>query len=475
MNIYNAVGKIMQRIIFSEKSSLSGLIDAPPSKSHSHRLLFLALISTIPIRINKMLRANDVDYSMQVCGQLGLHIEKTFEQFEQTLWIKCTPPKQLKSDGFTFNCGNSGTTVRFLIGLSLAILGKMHLSGEFFARNRPIIPMLDAMKSIGTIYSEGINGVTLETPQIIKSNLKIPGHFSSQFLSGLIYGIIGLCIRSDCALQKKFDFKEFTIETTSPQVSIPYLDLTQEIFEQFGIEMQITKFQNGRIKIIVPVDKNSCLIKDEFDVPGDYSAIAPLICGNALFGEKKGLLVRNLSFSKFQLNHELLEILGKIGGKTEQKVSGLKFFPLREKHKVPKNLIINCERIPDLFPSYCVLGSYLMGTTTLTNIKHIRFKESNRVENMVRELRNFGLEIEEDIDSVKIRGNPNIILHTSHTISDIKDHRVLMALIIFAVGIEYEGHRIIIENIENIGDSYPRFVWDLNYQIGAKFDVEEVV
>jgi 3-phosphoshikimate 1-carboxyvinyltransferase len=116
-----------------------------------------------------------------------------------------------------------------------------------------------------------------------------------------------------------------------------------------------------------------------------------------------------------------------------------------------------------------------MGTTTLTNIKHIRFKESNRVENMVRELRNFGLEIEEDIDSVKIRGNPNIILHTSHTISDIKDHRVLMALIIFAVGIEYEGHRIIIENIENIGDSYPRFVWDLNYQIGAKFDVEEVV
>ena len=62
----------MQRVIFTEKSSLGGLIYAPPSKSHSHRLLFLALILDIPIRIHKILGAKDIDYSIQACEQLGM-------------------------------------------------------------------------------------------------------------------------------------------------------------------------------------------------------------------------------------------------------------------------------------------------------------------------------------------------------------------------------------------------------------------
>ncbi len=475
MNIYNGLGKSMQRVIFSEKSSLGGLIYAPPSKSHSHRLLFLALISNNPLRITKLLSSNDIDYSLQACKQLGMQINLTSSQYgDQIKWLECLPPKKLISDGYTFNCGNSGTTVRFLIGLSIAIQGKLHLTGEFFTRNRPFIPMLEAMTSIGTEFSEGISGVTIETPQILKSNLKIPGHFSSQFVSGLIYGIIGLCLRADIAAQKNFHYSNFNIETTSPQVSFPYIELTRQIFEQFGIKLQVMEVQNGCIKISIPTGKITHLVKDEFVIPGDYSAIAPLLCGIALFGKQEGLIVEELSDSGFQLNRELVKILGKVGVEMIKELSGFRFYPVKNLNDAPKDLIINCMGIPDLFPSLCVLGSYLSGTITLTNISHIRFKESNRVDKMVKHLRNFGIQIEDADNSVKIHGNPKIVLQKSHVISDIKDHRVLMALIVFAVGIEYNNHQVTIENVEYIADSYPRFVRDLLYQIGAKFDLEEV-
>ena len=158
----------MQRVIFTEKSSLGGLIYAPPSKSHSQRLLFLALILDIPIRIHKILGAKDIDYSIQACEQLGMEIEETFSQnYNQNKCLTCIPPKTLKSEGIMFNCGNSGTTVRFLIGLSIALQGPIHLTGEFFVRNRPFLPMLEAMKDIGTEFTEKVDGVTVETPRLI--------------------------------------------------------------------------------------------------------------------------------------------------------------------------------------------------------------------------------------------------------------------------------------------------------------------
>ncbi len=465
----------MQRIIFTENSSLGGLIHAPPSKSHSHRLLFLALISNIPIRITKILGANDVDYSLQACKQLGMEIEETNSQYDdQIKWLRCVPPKELKSEDYIFNCGNSGTTVRFLIGLSIAIQGKIHLTGEFFVRNRPILPMLESMKEIGTEFSQDPNGVTLETPKIINPNLKIPGHFSSQFISGLIFGIIGLSLRQNSAVQKNFQYENFIIETSSPQVSFPYIELTHHLFDEFGIKILIDKLPDGCIKITIPIEKKLKIIKDKFEIPGDYSAIAPMLCGIALFGNNKGLRIMEMTESEFLLNYEIVDILGEIGIETTKDVASLRFYPPKHLYDELKELTINCMSIPDLFPSLCILGSYLPGITTLTNIEHIRYKESDRVELMVTQLRNFGVQIEEMRNSVIIHGNPKIALYKSHIISGIRDHRILMAFMIFAIGIEYCGHQITIENIEYIADSYPRFVKDLYYQIGAKFNLEEV-
>jgi 3-phosphoshikimate 1-carboxyvinyltransferase len=469
----------MQKVIFSEKSSIEGYIRAPPSKSHSHRLLFLALISKKPIWIEKILGAHDIEHSIQACKQLGLNLELRYTQSDShILWYRCIPPKELKSEDYIFNCGNSGTTARFLIGLSLAIHGKIHVTGEFFDRNRPVLPMLKAMKNIGTNFSEDVSGFTIETPHIVSNSLRIPGHFSSQFISGLLYGIISLCLRKESAIHKSYHYKTFTIETSSPQVSIPYIELTLQIFEQFGIHLVMDTSPDGCIKIVIPTASIKDLQQDEFKfkIPGDYSAITPFLCGFTLFGRRKKLSVQNLTDSGFQLNIEILEILRDLGLVVDQWSNGigLEFYPPKNLFDSPKKLIINCMGIPDLFPSLCILGSFLPGTTTLTHIDHVRYKESNRVELMVTLLREFGIQIEESNSSITIYGNPNIELQKSHTLSDVQDHRILMAFMIFALGLTYNDFQLIIENVERIADSYPQFLRDLSYHIGAKFVTEKI-
>ncbi|MHA1110462.1 MAG: 3-phosphoshikimate 1-carboxyvinyltransferase [Promethearchaeota archaeon] len=458
----------MQRVTFSEKSYTGGgHITAPPSKSNSHRLLFLALIAKQPISISHLLSANDVEFTLQACKQFGMQVEGTSPSYKRYI-----PPKELISDELIFNCGNSGTTVRFLIGLSLVISGKIHLTGEFFVRNRPLIPMLEAMKTIGTEYTVGENGITIETPKIVGSKIKIPGHFSSQFISGLVYGIIGLMMHPEVLLTKKVNFTEFTIETTTPPVSFPYLELTQHIFEEFGIKLQFVRMDNKCLRVRVPIDQNTDLIREDYDIPGDFSSIAPILCGNALFGDRE-MRIKRLSESGFQTDSELLDILRDIGVDLETNDGEITFFPLTTHRDKPRDLSIDCIGNPDLFPILCVMGCYLPGTTALTHINHIRFKESDRVAEMVRILQGFGVQIEERENSVVIQGKSQIELNSSHIFSDIHDHRVLMALIVFALGVEYNGNKITVENVEYIADSYPKFLQVLHYQ-NAKYDLEEI-
>ncbi len=468
MTIYNVVGKTMQRVTFSEKTyNGGGRISAPPSKSYSHRLLFLSLIANQPITLGPLLSANDVENTLQVCKQLGVQIEKS-----PSKWKLYTPPKELISDELIFDCGNSGTTVRFLIGLSLVISGKMHLTGDFFLRNRPVIPMLEAMKSIGTEYAIEKNGIVVETPKIDNSKIKIPGHFSSQFISGLIYGIIGLIIRPEIRMKKKINFDEFIIETSTPPVSFSYIELTHHIFEEFGIKLQFKRIENECLKVIILINQNTRLIRNYYEIPGDFSSIAPILCGHALFGAGE-MRVMNLSKPRFQTDSEIIDILGDFGVERVVDDYNINFFPLAKNRGKSRDLSINCIANPDLFPILCVMGSYLPQTTTLTNINHIRFKESNRVSEMVRLLQDFGVNIEEKENSVVINGKSQIELLSSHIFSDIKDHRVLMALLIFTLGLEFNGFTITIENVEYIEDSYPKFLQVLNYQ-NAKFDLEVI-
>jgi len=458
----------MKKVRFSEVSILSGTITAPSSKSFSHRLFFLALISPTSLFLTNILTAGVIDYTAEACKRLGLQI---LPDSENT--IKCIPPDIIKSNRMEIDCGNSGTTVRFLTGLSLVISGEIILSGEFFKQNRPISPMLKAMQPLGTRYKLQEHRLIVETP-ILKSNLvKIPGNISSQFISGLLYGIIGLCFRPKAVLQKKFLEHEFIIETTTPLVSYPYLELTQKIFQECGFNFYIVQLPSGCLRIVVPMRNFSRFNKTSFIVPGDYSAISPILTASVLFG-KPPLLIKNLPPNKIQADQEFLSILQKMGVEIEiidtqvQLLSNL----TTQSHTLDR-LLIDCANHPDLFPVLCVLGAYTKTTTFLTNIDHIRFKESNRVDFMVDLLSQFGVQIEMIENSVHILGNSAIHLYANHNIIGVFDHRVLMALCVFALGLSYNGYHLTIENVNRIADSYPFFFDDLR-NLGGKFTLEGI-
>ncbi|MFQ5892647.1 MAG: 3-phosphoshikimate 1-carboxyvinyltransferase, partial [Candidatus Methanofastidiosia archaeon] len=120
---------------------------------------------------------------------------------------------------------------------------------------------------------------------------------------------------------------------------------------------------------------------------------------------------------------------------------------------------IDCSNIPDLFPILCVLGAFAKGKTLLYNASHLRYKESDRIENMASELRKFGIRTEERHDGLMVyQGNlkRNLLLN-SHN-----DHRICMALSVAAL----KSENVTIKNVNCVSESYPNFFDDLK-RIGA--------
>lgn len=455
-----------EKVIFSEKSSISGNVTAPPSKSYSHRLIFLSLISKKSIQISNLLYSNDVIYTIKACTRLGLQITKFDEDT-----IQCNSPDEIISDEIIMDCGNSGTTIRFLIGLILVISGKIILSGEFFERNRPILPLVDALKNIGADYSLDENELSIELLHIHNTKICIRGDISSQFLSGLIFGIIALGLRPEIAHRKGVVMNQFCIETITPIVSSPYIELTKELLAQFGIHIRITTFPDGRIAINFP-DEAIQFFRFHYTIPGDYSSAAPLLIAGILFGGMNPTIIRNLPMDSPQADRVMIDILKQMEMNLICEQSRVILHQSETRGTITPIIKIDCRNNPDLFPMLCVLSAYRNQITILYGINHVRYKETNRVIQMVRLLQEFGIQINHSKDQMKINGKSEIQLQSNHFITTVHDHRILMALCVFCLGVTYNGCTISLEHVERIKDSYPNFLIDLKL-LGGNFTLQK--
>jgi 3-phosphoshikimate 1-carboxyvinyltransferase len=442
----------------------------PPSKSYSHRYLFLALISKGPTRYSNFdLKIGDVKISGEVCKQLGMNIKV---KPKNPTTIECIPPNELVSNAIHFRCGNSGTTVRFLVGLSLCIVGKITLSGEFFQKKRPILPMLEAMKKIGAEYSldENSHRITLEIPKITSNIIEIPGNFSSQFVSGLMLGAAGLNLNPSIRKIKGLPDAEFIIKINPPVVSTPYIELTRHLVRD---RLKIAIDRNYKDFYSVSLDRRKLNWPiEEIIVPGDYSSIAPILAAAVLFG-KEDVEFNQFLRDEFQADKNFLSIIKRMGGFIKHQKAQLKI-QINPK-KILKGISINCRNYPDLFPISCVLGVYAEGKSKITKFEHVRYKESDRVEIMLRELKKLeiNIRITRSGKTIYIVGPNKPKLRKDYVITGVEDHRILMALVILALGIEYNGYSLTIEHVDKIADSYPGFFNDLHH-LGAQFKLENM-
>jgi 3-phosphoshikimate 1-carboxyvinyltransferase len=428
-------------LIINPSKSLSGTLKAPSSKSYSHRAFLAASLAKGQSLIAQPLMSEDVKKTINALLKLGIPISKKDQigYLVEGFGGRFTPTTDV------INCGNSGTTVRILSVLSLLVEGGLKLKGEFFDRKRPIEPLFQALRKLGAKVNQFKDYVHLVREREHCALVELPGHISSQFLTALLM----ICPILPC---EKND--NVTIILTTPLKSYPYIKITLDVLNHWGIKIIEDLDPNRTGNYVIPLNQNYHACK--YNIPGDFSAVAFFIAAGALSIEDCCLEITNLDFNTVQGDKQIIEILQKMGAKIEVNIkkNSCIVYGNRVKHPL-KGITINCENIPDLFPILTIVGAFAYGKTVLTNITHIRYKESDRVEIIARELKKMGVDIH-------LNENELIISHSDAikgiTIKHENDHRIAMALSIAALSANGASK---ISNIEIVNDSYPDFFNDL--------------
>jgi 3-phosphoshikimate 1-carboxyvinyltransferase len=427
-------------------NSLNGEITAPGSKSYSHRAFIAASLAEGISIIKNPLTTGDVAFTINVLKSLGIRILKR----NGNTYIIKRDKNAYKPIKKSLNCGNSGTTLRIFSALSLIIEGGINLKGDFLKLQRPILPLLNSLRQLGAEFKLSNKKLKIKRTSVVCNKVNLQGDLSSQFLTALFI----LCPILKC---KNKDYIE--IELTSPLVSKPFVEITLDVLDIFGINIQ-PNFETGKFFITNEQNYRS----QSYAIPGDFSSAANIIVAALLSKKSSSVIINNLSFKNKQGDKKVIEILERMGANI--KINKNKHQIIINKQLLKKQLKgfeIDCNDIPDLFPILAVIGIFAEGKTILYNVSNQRLKETDRLSTMARELTKMGVDIIEEDDKMTIF-HCNKLKGTK--INHNNDHRVAMACTIAAL---FADTNSFIQKSEIVKDSYPSFFEDLR-ELGAKIE-----
>ena len=416
-----------------EKSDISGEVICPANKSYTHRAIFLSALSDGKSIIKKVLHSRDTNATISACRAFGVEVDES----DDTITIENTIGSTV--DGSMINAQNSGTTLRIATAIAALSGGTTELTGDDSLKKRPMRPILDSLEELG-VNTESDGG---KPPITIKGKINgnyvnIKGDISSQFISALL--IIGP--RLDNGL---------TIEIDGDVVSKPYIDLTITTMKKFGAEVKVVesyKKYSVEHQIYKPTT---------FTIPSDFSNLALLLSANILLGDN---LKIKISLGELpQGDEEIIDILEKLGvivtlddhtitTRSPELLDGGKF---------------DLSSTPDLLPALAILALKCKSQIEIYNVKHARYKETDRIAIICKELQKIGVIISEKDDGMILKKGDmlNGVELDSHA-----DHRLFMAFSIVAMFVGV----CIVTDPDSVDVSYPRFVSDMQ-NCGAKISM----
>lgn len=426
----------MSKIIVA-KSSLIGNVICPPSKSYTHRAIFISSLSKGNSRIINPLMSRDTIASIDACRAFGTKIRRT----DKGLIVSGNSTLKIPDD--VINVENSGTTMRFVTAISSLLKeGHVIITGDDSIRKRPMGPLLSALKQLGVnCYSATGNDkapIIVQGGGIRGNHISIDGSISSQFISGIL--IAGVCAESGISLN-----------VTGKQVSRSYIESTINVMTKFGARVENSKDYR---KYNISYNR---YIPTTFTIPGDFSTAALLLSAGILAGGE--VTVTNLDFSLPQGDSKILDILKKVGAiiTIEKKKGIVKAIGTRELDGGEFDL----SDTPDLLPVVAILSLKSRNPVRIYGVSHTRFKETDRLKIIASEFRKFGAETKILPDEITIAAPKK--LRNAH-INSHDDHRLFMSFVIASMMTE----KSIVDGLESVDVSYPSFIEDMK-RIGAKF------
>ena len=394
-------------IVTVEPGMLRGSIPRPPSsKSHVHRLLIAAALCGETTEIHYNGENEDITATARCLESCGVQVEKRKEMF-------ClrgpmgSPVKEL-------DCGESGSTLRFLLPLCAGLQGVSRLIGRGRLPSRPNGPLLNALREHGAVIDGDFLPLTLRGG-LQAGAFALPGDVSSQYFTGLLFALPLLSADS-------------TLLYTSPLESGPYVDLTLFVLAQFGIRALPT--ENGwRIP-----GSQRYVSPGAVSAEADWSAAAFWLAANAL---GSGIAVSGLNHASCQGDKAIEKLLGQIGGE------------------------LDVSQTPDLMPILSAAAAASPGKTTrITGAARLRLKESDRLSAMAEAICALGGYAEELPEGLVIHGTQL----EGGTVDGKNDHRVVMSAAIAATVCRGP---VTILGAEAVNKSYPGF-WSDFKQMGGR-------
>lgn len=429
-------------------SKLKGNVKAPTSKSAMQRACAASLLAQKPCTLYNIGKSNDDIAALGIIKKLGATIE--YKDYN-TLLIDSSKVafNSLNDSNVEINCGESGLSIRMFTPIAALFNNEILINGDGSLTTRP----MNFFDEILPQLSVNINSNNGKLPLQIKGplqpkNITIDGSLSSQFLTGLLMAF-AKAIETNAQNTSEI----FTI-TVNNLKSKPYIDLTLQIMQHFGLPMPVNVDYEEFIFEKKQIESKETI---EYTVEGDWSGAAFLIVAATIAGS---IIIEGMDANSTQADKAILKALDSTGVKYNFEANNL--------HISQANLPLpafafDATDCPDLFPPLVALASFCKGTTVIKGVTRLAHKESNRGLTLKEEFGKLGVDIALEGDFMKIKSSQNI---NEATVYSHHDHRIAMACAVAALK---APDKIVIENADAINKSYPNFYQHLQ-QLGATIE-----
>lgn len=397
-------------------------VSVPPSKSYTNRALIAASLAEGTSTIVNPSLADDVELLIRALEQFGVQIKrlKNKLQIQGTNGILNAPTTEV-------NVGNAGTTMRFLTTFACLANGETVLNGDENMQKRPINDLLEALKLTGVkcTSNNGFPPVMIHGGNFRGGRIEIEASVSSQFVSSIL-------------LSAPYAKQPVYLHVKGKLSSMPYVDMSIHVMRSFGAEVNVIDETHYE------VNNEMKYIGREFQIEADASSATYFLAAAAISGGK--IHIKNLPAESFQGDMQFVNVLSEMGCKVTKKDDGV----MLEGVKL-KGIDVDMNSLPDCVPTLAVVAAFAQGPTTITNVNHLKYKETDRLKALVNELTKIGAKVERFEDGFTIYPQPL----RGATIETYNDHRIAMS---FAVaGLKVNG--IAIKNPSCVTKSFPNF-WD---------------
>lgn len=401
-------------------SRLHGTVNIPASKSVAHRMLICSALADGQSQILGLKYSKDIDATIHAMSELGAEflVGQHCSHIQHVLGIQNVPEKAV------IDCGESGSTLRFIIPVAAALGVETEFHGRGRLPQRPIDIYTRELTKHGITFNYNNTMPFTISGKLTSGTYEIEGNVSSQFITGLLFALPLVEGDSEILL-------------TSHLESRPYVDITIDVLRRFGISIEETE-NSFKIK------GGQKYTPQTETVEGDYSQAAFFYTANALGSD---VSMKNLNPDSVQGDKKIIDIIKSA-----------------VKDGVITGFRADCSDIPDLVPILSVLGAYGTEKSVIYNAERLRIKESDRLAACADMLNSLGGNVTITSDGLEITPTGN--MHGG-TADSFGDHRIVMAAAIAALGCDGD---VIIKGAEAVEKSYPNFFEDYK-NLGGVADV----